>query len=107
MIRSRIAVDPGMRDPGRETVTQSCYHDVTMEGGEVSDATKILTVRISDEEHELLRTYAFHKRSSMNDVVRMAIRAHLSGAEISEGFEELVKNIREQYRIGLDKLKDL
>lgn len=69
--------------------------------------TQVVTVRMPREEHEALKIYAFHSGSSINEVVLRAVRNYLATEGRSDQFDKLLKKARVQYRVALDKLKDL
>lgn len=66
-----------------------------------------VTLRLSKEEYEALRTFAFVTSSSINEVARRALRDFLVAKGRSEEFDALLKKARTQYRVALDKLADL
>jgi NRPS condensation-like uncharacterized protein len=68
---------------------------------------QVVTVRMPKEEHEALKIYAFHTGSSVNDVVLRAVRNYLATEGRSDEFDKLLNKARAQYRVALDKLKDL
>ncbi|CAN5221529.1 hypothetical protein BH20ACT9_BH20ACT9_09190 [soil metagenome] len=69
--------------------------------------TQVLTVRLAHEEYEAVRGYAFATDTSMNDIVRRALREFLAGEGREEEFEAFLTRARSQYRVALDKLADL
>ena len=66
-----------------------------------------MTLRLSTEEHEALRGAAMAFNSSMNDVVRRALREFLSGPARREEFSALLKRAHDQYGKAFDKLADM
>ncbi|HLF99639.1 MAG TPA: DNA-binding protein [Acidimicrobiia bacterium] len=66
-----------------------------------------MTIRLSAEEHQALKTYAFVTGRTMNEAARQAIAEFLVGAGRDEVFEEALEDFRTRYRVALDKLKDL
>lgn len=66
-----------------------------------------VTLRLSKEEYEALRTFAFVTESSINEVARRALRDFLAAQGRREEFDALLKKARTQYRVALDKLADL
>jgi len=66
-----------------------------------------VTVRMSKDEYEALRTFAFVTDSSINEVARRALREFLVTQGRGEEFDALLKKARTQYRVALDKLADL
>jgi uncharacterized protein (DUF1778 family) len=66
-----------------------------------------MTLRLSEEEHEALKGAAHAFGSSMNDVVRRALREFLSGSARREEFDELLKRTHEQYGRAFEKLADM
>jgi len=73
----------------------------------IKQESQALTLRIPKEEHEALRAFAFHAGQSVNEVVLSSIRQYLTADGRSEEFESLLDKARTQYRVALDKLKDL
>lgn len=69
--------------------------------------TQTFTVRMPRGDYETLRTFAFVTDRSINDVVIKSIRDYLSTTGKSEEFRDLVSKARGQFRVALDKLKDL
>jgi hypothetical protein len=66
-----------------------------------------MTVRLPAEVHEALRTVAFAGGTSLNDVVLRAIGDLLADKGRREAVDTMATRVREQYRVALDKLKDL
>lgn len=66
-----------------------------------------VTLRLSQDEYEALRTFAFVTDSSINEVARRALREFLVTKGREEEFDVLLKKARLQYRVALDKLADL
>ena len=66
-----------------------------------------MTVRLPAEVHEALRTVAFAGGGSLNDVVLRAVGDFLAGKGRREAVDAMATRVREQYRVALDKLKDL
>jgi hypothetical protein len=64
-------------------------------------------LRLSEEEHAALRTFARVTGTSANEVVRRALREFLAGPGRREEFETLLDRARSQYATALDKLADL
>lgn len=69
--------------------------------------TQVVTVRMPKDEHEALKTYAFHVGTSINDVVLRSVRNYLASEGRSQEFQALLKKSQARYRVALDKLKDL
>lgn len=70
-------------------------------------ATKALTVRLPEDEHEALRAYAFAVDGSMNDVVRRAVQEFLADPGRAEQVDALLDQARGRYRVALDELADM
>ena len=66
-----------------------------------------MTVRLPAEIHEALRTVAFAGGTSINDVVVRAIGDFLADKGRREAVDAMATRVRQQYRVALDKLKDL
>jgi hypothetical protein len=66
-----------------------------------------MTVRLPTEVHEALKTVAFAGGTSLNDVVLRAIGDLLADKGRREAVDAMATRVREQYRVALDKLKDL
>jgi hypothetical protein len=66
-----------------------------------------VTLRLSQDEYEALRTFAFVTDTSINEVARRALREFLVTKGREEEFDVLLKKARSQYRVALDKLADL
>ncbi len=66
-----------------------------------------MTVRLPAEVHEALRTVAFAGGTSINDVVVRAIGDFLADKGRREAVDAMATRVRQQYRVALDKLKDL
>jgi hypothetical protein len=71
------------------------------------DRMQVVTVRMPKEEHEALRIFAFHSGMSINEVMLRAMRNFLATEGRTEEFDALLRKARSQYRVALDKLKDL
>lgn len=69
--------------------------------------SQAVTVRLSQDEYEALRTFAFVTGASINEVARRALREFLVAQGRGEEFDALLKKARTQYRVALDKLADL
>lgn len=69
--------------------------------------TQSFPLRISQEEHAALKTFAAVTGTSANEVARRAIREYLAGTARREEFETVLARSREQYAVALDKLADM
>lgn len=69
--------------------------------------SQAVTVRLSIDEYEALRTFAFVTESSINEIARRALREFLVAQGRREEFDALLKKARTQYRVALGKLADL
>lgn len=63
-------------------------------------------LRLSTEEHTALKTYASVTGKSANDVIREALRTHLTGPGRREEFDAILKEVTTNYAVALDKLAD-
>lgn len=66
-----------------------------------------MTVRLPAEVHEALRAVAFAGGGSLNDLVLRAVGDFLLDKGRRETVDAMAARVREQYRVALDKLKDL
>lgn len=66
-----------------------------------------MTVRLPAEVHEALRAVAFARGGSLNDAVLRAVGDFLADKGRREAVDAMAARVREQYRVALDKLKDL
>ena len=64
-------------------------------------------LRLTEEEMTALRTFATVTNTSMNDVIRRAIREFLSGDARREEFQAILQDAQERYSVALEKLADL
>lgn len=64
-------------------------------------------LRLTEEEMIALRTFATVTNTSMNDVIRRALREFLSGDARREEFQAILQDARERYAVALEKLADL
>ncbi|MGH2721807.1 MAG: DNA-binding protein [Actinomycetota bacterium] len=69
--------------------------------------SQAVTVRLSRDEYEALRTFAFVTDTSINEGARRALREFLVAQGRREEFDALLKKARTQYRVALDKLANL
>lgn len=67
---------------------------------------KVVTVRMSAEEHEALKVFAFHSGISINEVMLRGMRTLLAKEGRTEEFDALLRKSRGRYRNTLDKLDD-
>lgn len=68
---------------------------------------RVLTVRVPGEIHEGLRTMAFATGTSINDLVLRALRDYMADAGRREEVAAYIREAQQQFRVALDKLKDL
>jgi uncharacterized protein (DUF1778 family) len=66
-----------------------------------------LTVRLSPEEHEAVKAYAFVTDTSINDVLRRSVQEFIADKGRGEQVDSLLEQARNRYRVALDKLADL
>jgi hypothetical protein len=66
-----------------------------------------LPVRLPAEDYEALKAYAYFCDQSMNEVVGAAVREFLSGPGRQEQMKAMLARVQSDYRLTLDKLKDL
>jgi hypothetical protein len=64
-------------------------------------------LRLTEEEMTALRTFATVTNTSMNDVIRRAIREFLSGDARREEFQAILQDAQDRYSVALEKLADL
>lgn len=67
---------------------------------------KVVMVRMSPEEHEVLKIFSFHTGVSINEVMLRAMRNFLATEGRSEEFDALLRKTRGRYRSALDKLEE-
>lgn len=67
---------------------------------------KVVTVRMSAEEHEALKIFSFHTRISINEVMLRAMRNFLATEGKGKEFDALLRKTRDRYRSALDKLEE-
>lgn len=70
-------------------------------------ATKNFALRLSEEEDTALRTFAAVTNTSINDVIRRAVREFLAGDGRREEFDALMRDAHDRYGLALQKLADL
>ncbi len=70
-------------------------------------ATKVLTLRLPEDEYDALRGYAFVTDTSMNEVMRRALLDFLGSSGRREEAEAFFQKFSRQYAVALDKLADL
>jgi hypothetical protein len=75
----------------------------------IEDPTEFqqLTVRLPKDLHVALRTLALARGNSMNDIVTRATVDYISDKGRAEEVRTYIKEAQEQFRVTLDKLKDL
>lgn len=66
-----------------------------------------MTVRLPPEVHEALRVVAFATGASLNDIVLRSVGEFLADKSRRETVDRIATQVREQYRVALDKLKEL
>ena len=66
---------------------------------------KVVMVRMSSEEHEVLKVFSFHTGISINEVMLRAMRQFLSTEGKNKELDALLRNARNRYRNALDKLE--
>lgn len=67
---------------------------------------KVVTVRMSAEEHEALKIFSFHTGISINEVMLRAMKNFLATEGKSKEFDALLRKTRDRYRSALDKLEE-
>jgi predicted transcriptional regulator len=65
-----------------------------------------MTLRLTDEETELLRRQAEREGRSMQEVVRLAIKEHIEREDHTERVRVAARRVVSQHREILDRLKD-
>ncbi len=73
----------------------------------MSKSTRAMSLRLSEEEHEALRGAAYAFETSMNEVVRRAIREFLTGPARREEIARLFARANQEYGAAFRKLADL
>jgi hypothetical protein len=73
----------------------------------MSRDTHTMSLRLNEEEHEALRGAAYAFGTSMNEVVRRAIREFLTGPARREEIERLFDRANQEYGAAFRKLADL
>ena len=68
---------------------------------------KQLPLRLPEDDYQALKAYAFFTGKSMNGLVTQAVQEYLAGPGRREQFEAMMKKARADYRVTLDKLKEL
>ena len=66
-----------------------------------------LPVRLPADQYEALKVYAFFTKTSMNEIVNQAVAEFLAGTGRSEQLDAMLERAQKDYRMALDKLKDL
>lgn len=67
---------------------------------------KVVTVRMSREEHDAFKIFSFHSGISINEVMLRAMRNFLATEGKSKEFDEVLRTTRTRYRSALDKFED-
>lgn len=67
---------------------------------------RVVMVRMSVEEHEVLKIFSFHSGISINQIMLRAMRQFLATEGRSEEFDALLRKTRGRYRSVLDKLEE-
>lgn len=67
---------------------------------------KVVMVRMSPEEHEVLKIFSFHTGISINEVMLRAMRQFLATKGRSKELDALLRKTRGRYRSALDKLEE-
>jgi hypothetical protein len=69
--------------------------------------TRQLPVRLSSDDYNALKAYAFFTGTSMNEVMGRALRLFFADVGRQEQFNVMLRETQSTYRLALDKLKDL
>lgn len=64
-------------------------------------------LRLTEDEMAAVRAFARTTDTSMNDVIRRAVREFLAGDARREEFNTILDQTRERYAVALEKLADL
>lgn len=67
---------------------------------------KVVTVRMSEEEHEALKVFAFHSGVSINEVMLRGMRTLLAKEGRTDEFDARLRKSRSTYRGTVDKMRD-
>lgn len=78
-----------------------------MSQADTDSDTQAFLARLSAEEHAALRGFAYATDTSMNDVVRRAVREFLAGPARREQVRSATAKLQQQYAAALDKLAGL
>jgi hypothetical protein len=73
----------------------------------MEDRMEQFALRLTEDELSAVRAFARTTDTSMNDVIRRAIREYLAGDARREEFNALLEQTKERYAVALDKLADL
>ena len=73
----------------------------------VESQVQQLTVRVSRELHDAMKTLSLATGKSMNDIVQAALREHLAGDARRRTVDAFFDEARDNYRVALEKLADL
>lgn len=66
-----------------------------------------LTVRLPSDMAEVLRTYSFVAKTSVNDIIKAAVADYLHRNVQTEMVKSAFEHVLEQHEVALDKLKHL
>lgn len=70
-------------------------------------AMKNFPLRLSEDEDTAVRTFAAVTDTSINDVIRRAVREFLAGDARREEFDAILRSAHDRYGLALEKLADL
>ncbi len=71
------------------------------------EEVQALTLRVPREVHEALRTLSFATGTSINELALRALRDFLAEKGHREAVTASLGKAQDQYRVALDKLRDL
>ncbi|MCA1840919.1 MAG: hypothetical protein ABR507_07505 [Actinomycetota bacterium] len=69
--------------------------------------TQAMTLRIPEDEYNLLKMQAAATDTSINELVLTAVRKLLTDQSRSSEVEKYLEEARTKYRVALDKLADM
>jgi len=73
----------------------------------MKDTAKSFPLRLTEDEDTAVRAFAAATNTSINDVIRRAVREFLAGDARREEFDAIMRDAHERYGRALQKLADL
>lgn len=68
---------------------------------------QMLTVRIPKDLHEALRTLAFVRETTINDIVIRSLADYMSSEGHQQAVDAFLERAQAKWRVALDKLADM